>query len=55
MAGEKAGPEQDKIWVRQLVESAQARKFFGKIVLTFVNGEVKHAEKQESLKPPSGG
>ena len=42
----------DAAWVSLLLEQAQARGFFGKLVLTVEHGIVTHCEKQESILPP---
>ena len=44
--------EADKIYVTNLLASAQSRKYYGTLALVMMNGEVRHVEKKETLLPP---
>jgi len=45
--------EEDRAWILSLIAQAQSRHFFGKLILSFEDGKLKRAVKEESLKPPS--
>lgn len=45
--------DQDRVWVEGLLAQAQSNHFFGKLVITLEDGQVRRVIKEESLKPPS--
>lgn len=42
----------DMLWAMELLRSLKTGGFYGRVTLSFEQGVVRHAEKQESLKPP---
>lgn len=43
----------DRAWLDQLALSAQARRFFGTLSITFHDGLMKGVDKSEHLLPPT--
>ena len=41
-------------WIAKIITDLQARKFYGKLTITFENGHIRVAKKEETLKPPKG-
>jgi len=46
--------ERHRVWFNGLVAQAQARGFYGKLILTMEDGLIRRVVKEESLKPPVG-
>ena len=44
--------EDQRLWIQQLVSSAQVGEYYGKINISFEKGQVQRVVKEESLKPP---
>jgi hypothetical protein len=38
-------------WIAKLIKDLCARKFYGKLTITFENGQIKLARKEETIKP----
>ena len=38
-------------WLVKFITDLIARKFFGKIIVSFENGKIVHLRKEESIKP----
>jgi hypothetical protein len=39
-------------WIKEIFKSLMERGFYGKLVLSFENGKIVTARKEETLKPP---
>lgn len=46
------GSEEVRNWLMSMIQSAQARSFFGTLTIKMEGGEIKRVEKTESLLPP---
>lgn len=44
--------EMQTAWLESLVAQAQLSHWYGKLIITMEDGEVKRVVKEESLKPP---
>lgn len=44
--------QRDLIWLGQLIEQAQAGRFFGKLVIQMEGGVTTRVVKEQSLMPP---
>jgi hypothetical protein len=52
--GERSSAEQaDRAWIMQRVAAAQAKRWFGTLTITFVDGMAKLFKKEETELPPS--
>lgn len=42
-------------WITKTITDLMARKFYGKLTITFENGHIRMAKKEETLKPQPQG
>lgn len=50
--GSKSTDDELKRWVNELVAQAQARKFYGELVVELEGGRIKRVVSKQSLLPP---
>lgn len=43
---------QERAWLESLLAQIQNSEFYGKIMITFESGKIRHVIKEQSLKPP---
>ncbi|KEZ78317.1 hypothetical protein C41B8_05428 [Salinisphaera hydrothermalis C41B8] len=49
---ETATVDRQMMWALELLQRLKTGGFYGRVILSFEQGAVRHAETQESLKPP---